>query len=827
MEHPGRMNPDGISVNARGRPSRLTADLAWVIAATAVGAALRLYRIEDQSLWYDDYGAYVTVLEPDLRSFWNCLFGVGSVNGEQVPLYYLLQYGWSALIGDDPVAVRLLPVSMGIAVIPLAFLLGRLAFGSRAGATAAFCVALSPVHLFYSQEYRYCALLALLASLSMCAFLAAARTGRRSLWMLNGLSNFLLLWTHLFGVLLLAAQGAYLLLRIRDSWRRTVTWLVFHAVLFLPTMLWVTLYVNMPETAYECFRAPTVKELFLDLTADDAVNVNSQVVFVLDPLSALPFDAWMGYLLSVPFTLCLLWAGRKAFRNALRGGRAPDDPLLLLLLVAVLPVLALGTLSWLWKPCIFPRYTMYSSIALYVLAGGAIQSLPRRSYRLISTAALFSLLGYQLLHVAPNDTRTQWIDAARCVETRGTSNDVVFVGWPGGSTESALGIFNLHYRDEAVPVLPAGSLPECCNAIACVFAADPSIPQVWAVFRTISINGPPADFESCVEERGLRFERYDFKAMGGVSVYRISGPGAVQDGPTAECDSILFSLALDVAERGDYARADNLLKSAPQGSPGEKITSLFRSGEGRQRLAPALQARREGQEGLSRGNLMAAVEGFRHAQAQIPELDLAGNDLLGVLLKIGLGSAELGKQADALNALDEAAALKPVVGWVCRSVTDRLRAGLPAADAVAAVRYFLLGASYGGQPEQEIARYREAVKRDPGFAAGYGVMGEAHLSMGQYQEALEAFNRHNDLIADWAPVWFSTGRALLALGEKSKAREAFDKCFALDPQYRASYAKLITALAEEASATAVEEEIADLRQKGIPVFPEFAAEARQ
>jgi len=42
---------------------------AWVFAAVVLGAALRLYRLEQQSLWYDDFNSYASVFEPTLRDF--------------------------------------------------------------------------------------------------------------------------------------------------------------------------------------------------------------------------------------------------------------------------------------------------------------------------------------------------------------------------------------------------------------------------------------------------------------------------------------------------------------------------------------------------------------------------------------------------------------------------------------------------------------------------------------------------------------------------------------------------------------------------------------
>lgn len=805
------MNASDICQQKESCPYRTA---AWVFAAVVLGAALRLYRLDQQSLWYDDFNSYASVFEPTLRDLWNCVFGVGSVHGEQVPLSYLIQFAWSRVAGTSVYAVRLLPVLQGLIVIPLAFAVARRAFDTRAGIFAAFCVAISPVHIFFSQEPRYCSLLVLTASLSLFAMLKGLEQNRAGWWVMNGAANLLLLWTHLFGAFLLLAEGLYLLLRIKTGWRRAFAWLFAHGMLVLPTVWWVS-RVSMPETAYECYRAPNLWELYLDLVGDEAVNINNQVLFSENALSRLPFDAWMGYLMTIPFALGLAWAAWRLWR----GRGAQDDPVLLLVLAAVIPVTALGAISILWRPCIFPRYTMYSSIALFALAGGAIGGIPRRRLRIGATGAIFVLIAYQSLHVVPNVTRIQWSDAAQFVASRVVDRDVVFVGWPGGSAETAQGIFEAQYPNPTTPVLPVYSVSQACADLACLFAASPSTLRVWVVFQTNFTVGPPTEFEACVNGGGMSFERTIFPAMGGVSVYRVT-PGS-RGGDV--CGEIRYALALDATQRGNLAWARELVQTVPEGTPLVPVRDLlFGSETDLARLREGLEARCAGREALARGNLESAARAYRTAMSRLPELTPFSDDLLGVLLKLGLGLAERGENAEALKALEEAASLRAsVIGWLCHSLMERLRTGEPAGDAVAAVRMFLLAASYEGQPEEEIRRYTEAVVKDPTFAAGYAVLGRVLLSQGKHAEALAMLDRHNKLIGDQAEVWFNQGRALLGLGDKPGALSAFKKCFAIDAKMQADYGRLVELLTQNDDVDTLDAETLRLKAAGVILYPEF------
>ncbi len=183
----------------------------WPLAAlTLLAAALRLGTLGRQSLWYDEAFTPVHVLRASLGA---TLHNV--VHSENTPpLWYVLEWAITRVLGTSAVALRLLSALAGIATVPVAWAIGRALQGPNtrraAIATAAF-VATNPLLVWYSQEARAYGLFVLMASLAFLCFLRALSdpTTRRLLEFAVAAS--LALLSHYFAVFLLLPMGAWLL----------------------------------------------------------------------------------------------------------------------------------------------------------------------------------------------------------------------------------------------------------------------------------------------------------------------------------------------------------------------------------------------------------------------------------------------------------------------------------------------------------------------------------------------------------------------------------------------------------------------------------------
>ncbi len=205
------------------------------LAAILLAALLRFHALGAQSLWNDE-GNTLRLIQralPELLS--------AASRDIHPPLYYLLLKAWSALTGESEFALRAFSALSGILSVACAYALGAALFARGVGTLTAFLCALNTFSLYYSQEARMYAFLALMAALSMLCLVKWLES-RRGLWLLAlALCNAAGLYTHYAYPLNLAAQGALFLLWIaaKREWRALGLYLSANALtvaLFLPQL---------------------------------------------------------------------------------------------------------------------------------------------------------------------------------------------------------------------------------------------------------------------------------------------------------------------------------------------------------------------------------------------------------------------------------------------------------------------------------------------------------------------------------------------------------------------------------------------------------------
>ena len=129
------------------------------------------------------------------------------------PLYYVLAWVWSEVFGTSEWGVRSFTVLVGVATIPVVFLIGRRLGGVRAGLVLALLAAVSPQLVWHAQDARSYALVVLLSACSVLAFLRAAErpaAGRLAVW---AAVSALAMATHYFAGFLIAVEVVWLLAR--------------------------------------------------------------------------------------------------------------------------------------------------------------------------------------------------------------------------------------------------------------------------------------------------------------------------------------------------------------------------------------------------------------------------------------------------------------------------------------------------------------------------------------------------------------------------------------------------------------------------------------
>jgi len=125
------------------------------------GTILRLVRLGSQSFSYDE--VYSTCLSDKSLD-------VVATRFSQTPaLYHILLHFWLNL-GRSDAMVRLLSALFGVVTLWVIYLLGKKFFDSQCGLISALLLAISPFHIWYSQDARMYGLFILLCTASVLLY---------------------------------------------------------------------------------------------------------------------------------------------------------------------------------------------------------------------------------------------------------------------------------------------------------------------------------------------------------------------------------------------------------------------------------------------------------------------------------------------------------------------------------------------------------------------------------------------------------------------------------------------------------------------------------
>lgn len=735
----------GLLAGNRGRA------LACLALIMGTGLFVRVYRMYDESFWWDEFTSIVHLRQPEAwennpqYARWNqvvvretapnllaFLKANRSMDPATMPLYYTLEYLWNKHVSREPQSLRWLSIVIGMMLIPAIYAFGRNLFGRHAGLIAAFCVAMSPLHRQFAQEIRMYALMTLLALLSAYTFVELHRSGGRKWWFFHGLANFFLFWTHPFALLLPLMQGLFWL--FFRSWPLSrflslVKWGVMNAVLLVPTAVYMaTIRFWSSESTGGWMRMPAPDEFLGDLFGDDCAGMTWQ----LSPLRMMwePMTlAWrhifspelahaiasvfvpVGLLMTAGFAVCAL---ALCVRAVLRRKAAPDswDWPVFLSLWWLGPPLVLLVVSVLMRPCIMPRYTLPSSLGLYLLLGAGIMAVRWRWARRAAVAALVAGFVYQQMLVLEGPRHTDYLGASAVIQREGKSDDFIFVH---NSLWKRVFAFNFGPSANIIscsedyanyPNLENGDYRDLAEV--CAFTAGQEWPStdagggsrgVWAVIKNEYFQAGPAKlFEVALESRGLSFDRFEFRGLEPMLVYHVKrSPGVSQVGgqPVGVLAPKVFcGLSLDLWRAQDYEHAAAAARRAAEIEPGYVRAfsylgmALQETGDLEGAAAAFVTARLLNPGDypwslISLGNIYnkwerfdEAIDVLKEAQRQLPS---------DSWVHTSLGKAYLGKGdiVTAISTLQRAMELDPSDGRP-RDVLDTARKALEARSAPAA-----------------------------------------------------------------------------------------------------------------------------------------------
>jgi mannosyltransferase len=383
-------------------PLSIFAERRWLmIPIVALAFALRLYRLDVQSLWFDESLSALFASEPFAWSI-RAMLEEGLHHS---PLYYVLLRPFAAL-GFSEFSLRFLSAALGVLTIPLLAQLGRLTVGSEAGLLAAFLLAINPFHVWYSQEARMYTLL-VVASIGAMFFLARnLQSAKLRNWL--GLALFVSMGinAHHFAFFIPLIQFTFIVLSLRRNYRLLQPWVVSQLMAGLSLAPWVITVLDWGHFYFS--------------------SASNRPAAWLDPLKTL-WNFGLGYTETVTPGIVILLS---VFAILLAFGAfsiPQSDVRQLLLLWLLLPPVVTFLLS-LRLPMYLDRYLSVAFPPFLLLVSAGIYHLRRPVLRFVIgtvvTGAMLTGL-YRAYYDTSVYSRTDWRGVGQYLENNSQPGDVI------------------------------------------------------------------------------------------------------------------------------------------------------------------------------------------------------------------------------------------------------------------------------------------------------------------------------------------------------------------------------------------------------------------
>ncbi|MBI5031815.1 MAG: glycosyltransferase family 39 protein [Chloroflexi bacterium] len=399
----------------------------WLLAILLLATALRFYLVAQMPLRADEASnIFLATQEPDaiMRPF--------IAEDPHLPLFFWLLHYWMLVAGSSELAARFLPISAGIVVVALTYVLGRQLFPAQKNIPiiATLLAAVNPYLIWDAQDAYMYSFLAAITLFSFISFMRVMqpRASRRH-WASYIVANALGLFVHYLAGLVLIAQGilwlAWIITR-RITTRRAGEWIIAQVItvgLYFPWLIFV--FPLLANFKLNFFPPATFFEMLArSLIAFSVGRVDGRL---MPPM----IDPPMGGILAIGFLLI--------FVLGLFGSSTFDDKYARFMLVVYLSIpLVVIFLFSIWRFPIFDeRYVLFliPPFLLVVARGVTLLRVMSATKWMASGAMVFMLAasGFSLnnyFHVPAYAKSPDWHSFMRRVAADARAGDVMIQNYP-------------------------------------------------------------------------------------------------------------------------------------------------------------------------------------------------------------------------------------------------------------------------------------------------------------------------------------------------------------------------------------------------------------
>ncbi len=189
-------------------------ELLSILLLLLLAFVCRVLFLGEQSLWLDESVIYIQTKQ---KSVWDVYRSVMEYEGHIGPVYHMLNYFFTKLFGFSEWAMRFPSALYGTITVYLTYIITVTLFSKRTALYATLIMAVSPLHIWYSQEARMFSLWSMFILLTVYLFIKIIQSDKFEikLWLLMTLFVALSIWTFLNSIFIFFAMGVYLLINVK------------------------------------------------------------------------------------------------------------------------------------------------------------------------------------------------------------------------------------------------------------------------------------------------------------------------------------------------------------------------------------------------------------------------------------------------------------------------------------------------------------------------------------------------------------------------------------------------------------------------------------
>ena len=481
-----------------------------------IGIFLRLYQLGSNSLWLDE-----------AISVWFANESLGNIIIKQTsadvhpPFYYIVLSLWINVFGNGEFEVRLLSAIFGILSIPLLYLIVKDLFGNLPALISALMLALSPFHVYYSQEARMYSILTFFVLLSiffmakMLCIGEEIKLTKKTIFYSIGyvISTVAALYCHNVALLLPLAQNLFFIIfwnRHRPFFKFWTLSLLIIITLWAP---WTSFFFEQSSSVGKSFYTP-------QLTLESIFNLfatfnNGPTYWLFNWIDVGNFSLIHGRLVLVTIIFFSL-----LFLAGIIYGRRNPRSLVLLLLISFVPI---GTqlLISLKHSILATQTLIWASGPYIVLIALGISSIKRKWVFALTIVLISVLNSASLYKYYAEFKKERWDLAAEYVSQNSGKEDLVLFS-------SALGQIPFeYYFDRYNLMLEKHGLPTNFSERKMTLEDLPALEdliqnhkRVWLIYSHEWFTDPEKLSESTLKKNYCLSKSKDFKSgQSNVSCY--------------------------------------------------------------------------------------------------------------------------------------------------------------------------------------------------------------------------------------------------------------------------------------------------------------------